>query len=97
MIFSLLKLNRKTSAVAGGSMIAVGCLWGIAWWQDLSARELLNLFLGSLFLILGIMALALLLVAVSKMIRALLSGRDIPGTPSHDKTPKDDSKGQPQG
>ena len=68
LIFSLLNLRKKTSAVVGGIMIAMACLWGIAWWQDLSPRQLLNLLLGTLLLIVGIMLLAVILVVVFKLV-----------------------------
>ena len=72
MIFSLLKLSKKTGAVLGGSMIALACLWGIAWWQDLSARQLLNLFLASLGFIVMVMLAALVLVVLLKLCMRLL-------------------------
>ena len=68
LIFSLLKLRKKTSAVLGGIMIAMACLWGIAWWQDLSPRQLLNLLLGTLLFVLGIMILAIILVTIFKLL-----------------------------
>lgn len=67
MIFSLLKLGKKTSAVISGVLIAAACLWGIAWWQDWTPDQLLNLFIGSLFLILVVMLAAIALVALVKL------------------------------
>lgn len=72
MIFSLLKLGKKTSAVIGGVFIAAACLWGIAWWQDLTPEQLLNLFIGSLLLILLVMLAAIVLVALWKLSSHLL-------------------------
>lgn len=74
MLFSLLKLRKKTSAVLAGILIALACLWGIAMWQHLSARDLLHLLAGTLLLILGIMLAAFLLVAGKKLGVRLLRG-----------------------
>lgn len=80
MIFSLIKVRKKTSTVIAGIMIGLACLWGIAMWQDISARQLFNVLLGSLALILGIMLIALLVIVtlkgVGKLIRKSLPGSD---------------------
>lgn len=73
MIFSLLKIRKKTASVLGGVIIALACLWGLALWQDLTPRQLLNLFLGSALLVLAMGLAAGLLVAVLKGIGRLLS------------------------
>ena len=86
MIFSLLKVRKKTGTVTAGVMIGVACLWGIAMWQDVSARQLFNVLLGSLALILGIMLLALLVIvtvkSVGKLIRNSLPGHESDEDPS---------------
>ncbi|MEX2130097.1 MAG: hypothetical protein WD772_01315, partial [Pseudohongiellaceae bacterium] len=78
---SILKLRKKTSAVIGGLFIAGACMWGIAWWQDLTPGQLLNLFIGSLFLIIGVMIAALILVATAKLgtrlVRHLRNRKDL--------------------
>lgn len=86
MIFSLIKVRKKTSTVIAGVMIGVACLWGIAMWQDVSARQLFNVLLGSLALILGIMLTALLVIVtlkgVGKLIRKSLPGDESDEDPS---------------
>ena len=80
MIFSLLKIPKKTAAVLSGVMIALACLWGIAIWQDLTPRDLLGILLGSLVFLLAIMLGAVLLVLLVKglgrLIRRLRSEDD---------------------
>ncbi len=79
MIFSLLKIRKKTSAVIAGLLIGSACLWGIAVWQDISPRQLFSLFLGSFALIFGIMLLALCLIALAKLLRRLVKPGDKDG------------------
>ena len=72
MIFSLIKVRKKTRTVIAGVMIGVACLWGVAMWQDVSARQLLNVLLGSLALILGIMLMAILIIVTLKGVGKLI-------------------------
>ena len=74
MIFSLLKLRKKTSAVIAGILIGIACLWGIAMWQDISPQQLFTLFLGSFAFIFGIMLLALCLIAAVKLVARIVKG-----------------------
>jgi hypothetical protein len=76
LIFSLLKIRKRTSAVIAGILIAMACLWGIAMWQDISPAQLFNLFLASLVFILGIMLLALLVIVAAKLLIKLVKGAD---------------------
>ena len=55
MIFSLLKIRKKTAAVLAGILIGMACLWGIAMWQNISPTQILMLLLGSVLFIAGIM------------------------------------------
>lgn len=73
MIFSLLKIRKKTSAVITGILIGAACLWGIAMWQDISPSQLFSLFLGSFAFIFGIMLLALVVILILKLARRLLA------------------------
>ncbi len=73
MIFSLLKIRKKTSAVIAGILIGAACLWGIAMWQDISPSQLFRLFLGSFAFIFGIMLLALVVILILKLARRLLA------------------------
>lgn len=76
LIFSLLKIRKKTSAVIAGILIGVACLWGIAMWQDISPRQLFTLFLGSFAFIFGIMLLALCLTVVAKLLVKLFKSNE---------------------
>jgi hypothetical protein len=60
MIFSFLKLRKKTAAALSGILIGAGSLWGLSIWQDIPlislARELGALVI-LLVAILGVAAL----------------------------------------
>ena len=60
MIFSFLKLRKKTAAALSGILIGAGSLWGLCMWQDIPlialARELGALVI-LLVAILGVAAL----------------------------------------
>jgi len=76
LIFSLLKIRKKTSAVIAGILIGMGCLWGIAMWQNISPAQLFNLFLGSFVFILAIMLIALIFILATKLLIKLIRPRD---------------------
>jgi uncharacterized membrane protein len=73
LIFSLLKIRKKTAAVLVGIFCGIACVWVVATWQDLSMAEILNMLLGSILFLGGIMLVALCLVAVFSLLRKLLS------------------------
>ena len=56
-----------------GIACGLACVWVVAIWQQLSVRELLNMLLGSILLLGGIMLVALCLVAAFSLLRKLLS------------------------
>lgn len=66
-------MRKKTSAVLAGIACGIACVWVVASWQELSAQDLLNMLLGSILLLGGIMLAALCLVAVFSLLRKLLS------------------------
>lgn len=72
MIFSLLKLPKKTAAAISGILIAAASLWGIALWQDLTAQQLLSLVFGSLLFLLVTMLSSALLVLLVKLLGRLV-------------------------
>jgi len=76
LIFSLLKIRKKTSAVIAGILIGMACLWGIAMWQDIPPRQLLNLFIGSFAMLFGIMLLAIIVIVLFKGAARLISPTD---------------------
>ncbi|MEZ7830540.1 MAG: hypothetical protein QMC06_03220 [Gammaproteobacteria bacterium] len=73
MIFSLLKIRKKTAAVLVGIACGIACVWVVATWQNLSMAEILNMLLGSILFLGGIMLAALCLVAVFSLLRKLLN------------------------
>jgi hypothetical protein len=64
LIFSLLKLRKKTAAVVGGISTGALCLWALAMWQNVSVEELTALLLNTL-LMLGVIIFAALLIIVA--------------------------------
>ncbi|MBL4821451.1 MAG: hypothetical protein JKY98_10760 [Gammaproteobacteria bacterium] len=85
MLLSLLKIRKKTSSVITGILIGAACLWGVSMWQDITPRQLFNLFLGSFLLILGIMLMAGLLIFVIKMLAKLIRPKSSQDTAGDDK------------
>jgi hypothetical protein len=73
LIFSLLKIRKKTAAVLVGIACGLACVWVVASWQQLSIQEILNMLLGSILLLGGIMLAALCLVTAFSLLRKLLS------------------------
>ena len=76
MIFSLLKIRKKTAAVLMGIACGLACVWVVATWQNLSMAEILNMLLGSILFLGGIILAAFCLVVVFSMLRKLLSKID---------------------
>ncbi len=74
MIFSLLNLRKKIAAAIAGITIGAACLWGVAMWQDISPRELFNMFLAVLLMIVVIMLLAVAAIAIIKMLGKMAGG-----------------------
>ena len=72
MIFTLLKVGRKTSATLAGIAIGAACLWGLSIWQEISGAEILRLTVAVLVM-LGCLALAAFCaVAAGKLLFAAL-------------------------
>ena len=66
MIFSFLKLRKKTAAALSGILICAGSLWGLSLWQDIHLNALAN-ELGAIALLL------LIIVSVAAFIGLILS------------------------
>ncbi len=66
MIFSFLKLRKKTAAALSGILIGAGSLWGLSLWQDIPLSALAN-ELGAVALLL------LIIVSVAAFIGLILS------------------------
>ena len=73
MIFSFLKLRKKTSAILSGIIIGAGSLWGLTMWQNISREELFSILLATLAMLGSIILAALILISVLKTITRLLS------------------------
>ena len=56
-----------------GIACGLACVWVVATWQQLSVQEILNILLGSILLLGGIMLAALCVVATLTLLRKLLS------------------------
>lgn len=66
MIFSLLKLRKKTAAVVGGISTGALCLWALVMWQNVSVEELTGLLLNTLLMLVVIIVTALLIIVAFK-------------------------------
>lgn len=73
MIFSFLNVRKKTAAAISGIVIAIGSLWGLAIWQDISRQEMQSMLLGTVFMLVGIMLAAVLLIILVALIRKIFS------------------------
>ena len=60
MIFSFLKLRKKTAAALSGILIGAGSLWGLAMWQDIPLAALLTQLGALLMMLLAILVFAAL-------------------------------------
>ncbi|PCH64113.1 MAG: hypothetical protein COC19_00130 [SAR86 cluster bacterium] len=68
MIFSLLKIPKKTANVLASLAIGAACLWGVSMWQDISREELISILLSTLMFIAVLMLMALTLIALLKFV-----------------------------
>ncbi len=71
MIFSFLKIRKKNTGIFVGILVGGLCLWAIASWQNLTLGEMLNILLGTVIMLGGIMLAAFLLIAVFKLLGKL--------------------------
>ena len=55
-----------------GIACGLACVWVVATWQQLSIQEILNMLLGSILLLGGIMIAAVCVVAAFTLLRKLL-------------------------
>lgn len=76
MIFGLLNVRKKTSAVIAGVSIGAASLWGLVMWQDIPREEIFNILLGVLIMLLGIMAVAIAIAGVFTLVRKVFSAKD---------------------
>ena len=76
MIFGLLNVRKKTSAVIAGIVIGATCLWGLAMWQDIPREEILKILFGVLLMLLGIMIIAFTIAGIFTLIRKIFAAKD---------------------
>ncbi len=72
MIFSQLKLNKKTSAALAGIAIGAASLWALSLWQDIDSEELLRMLAAILAMLGGLALAAFFAVALLKLLIAVL-------------------------
>ena len=63
MIFSFLKIRKKTAGIFFGILVGGLCLWAIASWQNLTLEDMLSILVGTVLMLGGIMLAAFLLIA----------------------------------
>ena len=85
LIFSLLKVRKKTAAIIAGLAIGATCLWAISAWQDISHEELIDILLASLLMLGGVMVTALVSVASFKLAVHLIKRMLSENWPSSDQ------------
>ena len=68
MIFSLLKIRKKTASVLAGITIAALSLWGLSFWQNITLLEILNILGGTLAMLAAIVTGAFLLISSLKLV-----------------------------
>ena len=68
MIFSLLKIRKKTASVLAGITIAALSLWGLSFWQHITLLEILNILGGTLAMLAAIVTGAFLLISSLKLV-----------------------------
>ena len=61
MIFSFLKLRKKTAAALSGILIGAGSLWGLSMWQDIPLIALTRELGALVILLVAILGVAALL------------------------------------
>ena len=68
MIFSLLKIRKKTAGILAGITIAALSLWGLSFWQNITWLEILNILGGTLAMLAAIVTGAFLLISSLKLV-----------------------------
>ena len=68
MIFSLLKIRKKTASILAGITVAALSLWGLSFWQHITLLEILNILGGTLAMLAAIVTGAFLLISSLKLV-----------------------------
>jgi hypothetical protein len=68
LIFSLLKIRKKTASILAGITVAALSLWGLSFWQNITLLEILNILGGTLAMLAAIVTGAFLLISSLKLV-----------------------------
>jgi hypothetical protein len=68
VIFSLLKIRKKTAGILAGITIAALSLWGLSFWQNITLLEILKILGGTLAMLAAIVTGAFLLISSLKLV-----------------------------
>ena len=72
LIFSLLKIRKKTASIIAGITVGALSLWGLSIWQNISKGEILNILFSTIIMLTVIVVGAFLLIIMLKLfLRAL--------------------------
>jgi len=74
LIFSLLKVRKKTGATIGGLIIGGTCLGGLIYWQDINFIELMSIFTALIVMMILIILIAIICNGVLILVRKTWKG-----------------------
>jgi hypothetical protein len=74
LIFSLLKVRKKTGATIGGLIIGGTCLGGLTYWQDINLSELTSIFTALVTMVILIIIIALIFNGILVLVRKAWKG-----------------------
>ena len=80
LIFSLLKVRKKTASILAGITIAALSLWGLSMWQNISQAEILNILFSTIIMLTVIIIGASLLIIITKLILRVLKKTSSPNS-----------------
>ena len=84
LIFSLLKVRKKTASILAGITIAALSLWGLSMWQNISQAEILNILFSTIIMLTVIIIGASLLIIITKLLLRVLKKKSSPNSTEKD-------------
>ena len=84
LIFSLLKVRKKTASILAGITIAALSLWGLSMWQNISQAEILNILFSTIIMLTVIIIGASLLIIITKLLLRVLKKTSSPNSTEKD-------------
>ena len=69
MIFSILKVRKKTGATIGGLIIGGTCLGGLTYWQNINWNEITNIFIALIAMLTLIIIIAIIFNGLVILVR----------------------------